>query len=192
MTMEQAQSEQSLVLALKSGNKAAIARLYDSYSAALYGIISRIVGSENLAEEALQDTFVKIWNNIESYDAGKGTLFTWMRRIAHNTSIDMLRQKDRQVGGVALDGNEVHIDAQFQNSIAVDTIGVRHLLERLRPEYQQVIDMLYFQGYTQQEVSDELNIPLGTVKTRTRAALNDLRKLFATIIVLLLILSWLS
>jgi RNA polymerase sigma-70 factor, ECF subfamily len=192
MMMEPAQSEQSLVLALKSGNKAAIGRLYDSYSAALYGIISRIVVSENLAEEALQDTFVKIWNNIESYDAGKGTLFTWMRRIAHNTSIDMLRQKDRQPSGMTLDGNEGRIDAQFQNSIAVDTIGVRHLLERLRPEYQQVIDMLYFQGYTQQEVSDELNIPLGTVKTRTRAALNDLRKLFATIIVLLLILSWLS
>ncbi len=192
MMMEPAQSEQSLVQALKAGNKAAIARLYDSYSAALYGIISRIVVSENLAEEALQDTFVKIWNNIESYDAGKGTLFTWMRRIAHNTSIDMLRQKDRQPSGMTLDGNEGHIDAQFQNSIAVDTIGVRHLLERLRPEYQQVIDMLYFQGYTQQEVSDELSIPLGTVKTRTRAALNDLRKLFATIIVLLLILSWLS
>jgi RNA polymerase sigma-70 factor, ECF subfamily len=192
MTIEQAQTEQSLVLSLKAGSKEAIARLYDAYSAALYGIISRIVVSENLAEEVLQDTFVKIWNNIESYDASKGTLFTWMRRIAHNTSIDMLRQKERQPSGLTLDGNEGQINAQFQNSIAVDTIGVRHLLERLRPEYQQVIDMLYFQGYTQQEVSDELNIPLGTVKTRTRAALGDLRKLFATIIVLLLILSWLS
>jgi RNA polymerase sigma-70 factor, ECF subfamily len=192
MMTPSANAEQTLVLDLKAGNKAAVARLYDAYSGALFGIIRRIVDSEILAEEALQDTFLKIWNNIESYDANKGTFFTWMRRIAHNTSIDLLRQGNRQPQGQSLEGNEGALDARYQSNIPVDNIGLQTIIEKLRPEYQEIIELLYFQGYTQQEVADELNLPLGTVKTRSRAALNDLRKLFVVVLAFLLIKSLLS
>ena len=94
MTTKSIIDEPNLILLLKKRDKVAFDLLYDRYSSALYGIIMKVVNSEELSQEILQDVFVKIWNNFESYDSTKGRLFTWLLNIARNTSIDRLRSKD--------------------------------------------------------------------------------------------------
>jgi RNA polymerase sigma-70 factor (ECF subfamily) len=123
---------------------------------------------------------VKIWRNIEGYNAGKGTLFTWMLNIARNTAIDKVRSQEFQNSqkNQDLDTTINTIDKQEYSQFDVDAIGVKKVIEKLKPEHRLIIDLLYFQGYTQAEVSEEFGIPLGTVKTRVKSAINHLREYF--------------
>jgi RNA polymerase sigma factor (sigma-70 family) len=151
--------------------------LYDHYSAALFGVICRIVRQEAIAEEILQDVFVKIWDKIEGYDSSKGKLFTWMLNIARNHAIDKTRSKEinkeRKTSGIE---NVVgRIDNQDYVEQRVDGIGVREILAPLSVEQKFIVEKLYFEGYSQSEVAEEFNIPLGTVKTRLRLAMQQLR-----------------
>lgn len=172
-------TEEELVGLLKSRSKEAFEYLYDNYSSALFGIASKIVNSEEIAEDILQDAFVKIWNNIQNYNSEKGRLFTWLLNITRNTAIDHIRslrfrqdQKNQKI-----ENTVGIIDSNFNTVSKVDHIGLKEAVQKLRPEYVTIIEMSYFKGYTQEEISNELNIPLGTVKTRCRAALNELRSL---------------
>jgi len=173
-------SEQELIAQLIAQDKLALEYLYDHFSQALYGIILRIVGSENIAQEVLQDVILKVWNNIGSYDSKKGRLFTWLLNLARNQAIDKLRSKEiqRQIKTDRL-GNTVYIldQAKSEYPIKEDSIGIKELLERLVPEQRIVVELVYFRGYTQSEISKEFDIPLGTVKTRLRYALIALRKI---------------
>jgi RNA polymerase sigma-70 factor (ECF subfamily) len=173
-------SEEELVRLLKNGDKAALGILYDNYSAALFGVILRITDSQENAEDVLQEVFVKIWNNINSYDRAKGKLYTWLINIARNSAIDSLRAKDYKVKSKirSLDNSVGIINRQYHVSTQADHIGLKTLVEKMKPEYKLLIDKLYFEGYTQKEASKELNIPLGTVKTRIRAAIGQLREIF--------------
>ena len=173
-------TEEELVTALKSGKQSAIGILYDNYSAALFGVIVRIVESQENAEDILQEVFVKIWRNISSYDRSKGKLYTWLINIARNAAIDSLRVKDHKLKSQirSIDNSVSSINKQYNVSIHPDHIGLKTLVDKMRPEYKQLIDKLYFEGYTQEEVSKELEIPLGTVKTRIRAAIGQLREVF--------------
>ena len=163
---------------LQSGDRSVVSDLYDAYAATLYGVVSTIVKDEDEANDILQEAFVNIWKYGQNFDAAKGSLFTWMLNIARNKAIDSLRKKKRS-GEIQNAGDNVYIlengDSTENNT---DTIGLRSAIDKLDKEKKQLIDLAYFSGYTQQEMADELNLPLGTVKTRTRAALNDLRKLF--------------
>ncbi|WP_224999720.1 sigma-70 family RNA polymerase sigma factor [Cesiribacter sp. SM1] len=171
--------EPQLVARLKARDKDALGYLYDHYSAAIYGVVLRIVKKEDIAEEVTQDAFMKIWNNIGQYEASKARLFTWMFNLARNLSIDKLRSKEikRELKTDAVSDNVYSIDNQHHNQQKTDTIGIVKLLEHLQPEQQLVIKLLYLQGYTQSEVAEEYGIPLGTVKTRHRLAMIHLRKL---------------
>lgn len=161
---------------LQSGDKAAFARLYDDYSAAIYGVLKFILKSEALAEDVLQESFVKIWMNIKAYDRSKGTIFSWMISIARNGAIDMLRSKNYRQGSKNQSIlNSVPIAVDRDTEKKVDSIGMGSLLEKLSADQREVIDLLYYQGFTQVEAADKLQIPLGTVKTRARAALKLLR-----------------
>lgn len=172
-------SEQTLIQLLQQKDKAAFSYLYDNYSAALYGIVLRVLNQdEETAQDVLQEAFVKIWKNVDNYDVAKGTLFTWMLNIARNTAIDKLRIIKR-VSIQSIDDNVHSINDQHHTLSKEDDIGVKDVLNKLRPEYKAVIDMAYFGGYTQEEISEELKMPLGTVKTRTRAALIELRNILA-------------
>ncbi|KAA5544893.1 sigma-70 family RNA polymerase sigma factor [Adhaeribacter rhizoryzae] len=154
--------------------------LYDKYSAALYGIILRIVKSEVVAEDVMQETFVKIWSSIGQYNKEKGRLFTWIINIARHAAIDKIRSKEFRVGS-----KERSIDVSPVNQlhsgyeVRPDDIGIKDLVGKLNPDQRKIIDMMYFDGYTQSEVAEELAIPLGTVKTRTRAAMKFLIKLLS-------------
>ncbi len=169
--------EEELVRMLQEKDPEAFTYLYDHYSSALYGVIFRIVNDDDLAEDVLQETFIRIWKNLDSYDASKGRLFTWLINLTRNYAIDTYRSKDfrQQNKNQKVDDSVSSINLQTQVNSKVDHIGLKETVSKLRPEYIQVIDLLYFKGYTHEEVAKEFNIPLGTVKTRIRAAIIQLR-----------------
>lgn len=150
------------------------------YSASLYGVISRIVIDTATAEDVLQDTFIKIWNSFASYSADKGRLFTWMVNIARNLAIDKIRSKDfkNQNKNQELENNVTSIDEQRNTVYKPELMGIKDLLETLKPEQKSILDLVYFKGYTHVEAADELGVPLGTIKTRLRTAIGQLRKFF--------------
>lgn len=162
--------------------------LYQNYSGALYGIIFRIVRYEEEANEVLQDVFVKIWNSIESYDQKKASLYTWMLNIARNSAIDRLKSKsfqnDLQNQSIPDFVND-HVGLSMEQKH--DFQEVQKGVDTLRDEYKILINKAYFGGFTQEEISEELGIPLGTVKTRTRAALLELKNILREFKMIILI-----
>ncbi|MFA7275023.1 MAG: sigma-70 family RNA polymerase sigma factor [Crocinitomicaceae bacterium] len=162
---------------LKKREEAAMGEVYDRFASAMYGVASKIVRSDEVAQDVVQDSFVKIWKKVESYDSTKGTFFTWMLNITRNTAIDFLRKTKKENPASIQDlENSVHVsDVAAQN---IDTIGIAALVDNLNEDQRILIEYIYFKGFTQQEVSDELGIPLGTVKTRIRAAVQELKKWF--------------
>ncbi|HMK06054.1 MAG TPA: sigma-70 family RNA polymerase sigma factor [Flavobacterium sp.] len=151
--------------------------LYDMYSKSLFAVIINLVKNREEAEDVLQEVFVKIWKNIDSYSDTKGRFYTWILNIARNTSIDKLRSKGFNNGKKNLSSdNFVHLlDDSNKLVNMIDTIGIQEFVKKLKPKCIQIIDLLFFKGYTQQEASEELEIPLGTVKTQNRNCINDLR-----------------
>jgi RNA polymerase sigma-70 factor, ECF subfamily len=174
-------SEEELVLLLQNQDQQAFGYLYDNYAAALNGIIYRMVENRELAEDILQEAFVKIWNNFSSYDTSKGRLFTWMLNITRNLTIDTLRSKGyKKQAKISSDENFVgNLSDDGKVAERFDAMGIRKQLANLKPEQRSIIDLAYFNGYTQDEISKEMGIPLGTVKTRMRAAIIELRKMLA-------------
>lgn len=170
--------EATLVARLKAQERDALSYLYDHYSGALYGGILRIVKQEDIAQELLQDVFLKIWNNIGQYDARKGRLFTWMFQLARNLSIDKLRSRSfkEQQKTDSVQNNVAMLDRQANSQQSVDGIGLKQVLNTLTDDQRQIIELMYLKGYTQSEIAEEYHIPLGTVKTRHRAAMQHLRK----------------
>lgn len=164
---------------LSQRDSAALDYLYDHYSGALYSIVLRIVRKETIAEEVLQDVFLKIWDRMASYDPAKGRLFTWMLNIARNQSIDKTRSREMSQGRKTDDIDDLvnRIDRQESAELQTDSIGLQEVMAKLSEEQRFVIDQLYLKGYTQSEVSEEFGIPLGTVKTRTRMAMIALRSI---------------
>ena len=172
-------SEEELVLMLRNKDQQAFSYLYDNYSANLNGTIYRMVEDNGIAEDILQEAFVKIWKNFSSYDSSKGRLFTWMLNLTRNLTIDTLRSKGyKKQHLISSDENSVNNFTE-NNRIAekYDTIGLKKQLEFLKPDLKYIIELAYFKGYTQEEISKETQLPLGTVKTRMRTAILELRKI---------------
>ena len=170
--------EELIPLLLKKDDRS-FTLLYDNYSKSLYGVIFTLIKDREEAEDVLQEVFIKIWKNIDSYSESKGRLYTWMLNIARNTSIDKLRSKGFNNNQKNLSSdNFVHIlDDNSKTINRIDAIGIKEFIKKLKPKCIQIIDLLFFKGYTQQETSDELEIPLGTVKTQNRNCMNELRLL---------------
>ena len=169
-------NEEQLVVLLKEQSNDAFNFLYDHYSGALFTIIKQIVPDKDTASDVLQEVFVNIWRKINSYDPAKGRLFTWMLNIARNAAIDKVRSKryrdsqknqpivESENGGMTMSSNP-----------AVADVGLKMILTKLNEESRKLIDLSYFQGFTHEEIAKMLGIPLGTVKTRIRTAIIQLR-----------------
>lgn len=171
-------SEEALVARLRSRDSSAVSVLYDMYSPTLFGVILQIVKTEEIAEDVLQEAFLKIWKSFDSYNAEKGKLFTWMINICRNLAIDKIRSKEFRMK-VSTDSIQHNGQVGYQtSSFNTDHIGIREVVDKLHPDQKQIIDLMYFEGLTQSEIADEYNIPLGTVKTRARSAVKILSKLF--------------
>jgi len=172
--------EKTLISLLQNKDQRAFNYLYDNYAGALYGVIIRIVRSKTYADEVIQDVFVKIWNHVDTFDATKGRLYTWMINIARNVAIDCIKskgvqneQKNQSLPNI-VDDKEKH---NFTIAEDVDFIGFKNVLNELKTDWKLLIEMAYFEGYTQQEIAVKLDIPIGTVKTRTRGALLELKRI---------------
>jgi len=177
LTSKTTYSEQELVDLLQQRSEEAFAYLYDNYSAALYGIINSIVTDKESANDVLQNVFVNIWKKMDSYDASKGRLFTWMLNIARNAAIDEVRSKGYRDSKKNQPFPE-NVDTITEGSAtmpAYNDVGLKKVLSKLKGELRILVDLSYFQGFTHEEISKALDIPLGTVKTRIRTALIQLR-----------------
>ena len=168
--------EEQITLLLKSHDTKAINLLYDNYSHFLYGAIFRIVNSSNIAEEVMQDTFVKAWQHRDSFDSTKGRLSTWLLNIARNKAIDVTRgaswKKSVKTGDLSSAASLTDYSTHPEH------IDLRIWVDKLNPKHKVLIDLVYFQGFTQHEIAEQLSMPIGTIKTRLRQALMDLRTVF--------------
>ena len=170
-------TEHELVSLLKNRDSKAFSYLYDNYSGALNSIILQILNDVDLANDVLQEVFINIWKRIESYDATRGRLFTWMLNIARNASIDLLRSKqyqNSQKNRSLSDNVDIWLKSP-SSEMDIDNIGLKKVLEKLKEEHRTLIELAYFKGYTHEEIAEIETIPLGTVKTRIRNALIQLR-----------------
>lgn len=174
------QVETELIAGLLAGDKRSLELLYKMYSGSLFGIIHRIVKEEEIAEDVLQETFVRIWQSFSMYDSSKGRLFTWMANLARNLALDKVKSKSyrNNILNDKISDLQNKVDHQFNVNNNPETIGVREIVMKLKPEYKAIIDLVYYRGYTHMEAAEELNIPVGTLKTRMRMAVNELRKYF--------------
>lgn len=173
-------TETELIAGLGTGDKQSHETLYSMYCGSLFGIIKRIVKEEEIAEDVLQETFIRIWQSFALYDSTKGRLFTWMSNLARNLAIDKLKSKSYRNNKLndKIYDLQNSVDNQLNFKHNPETIGIREIVGRLKPEYKCIIDLVYFKGYTHVEAAEELDIPIGTLKTRMRMAVNELRKVF--------------
>ena len=168
--------EELLQLIYKKDEKA-FTHIYDMYSKSLFSVINVLMKNREEAEDVLQEVFIKIWKNIDSYNESKGRFYTWMLNIARNSTIDKLRSKNFNNSQKNLTADNFVNQLEDSNKLVnlVDSMGIQEVVKKLKPKCIQIIDLLFFKGYTQQEASDELAIPLGTVKTQNRNCISDLR-----------------
>ena len=180
MTQGITYTEAELLQRLQAHDEHAFSFLYDHYSKALFSIILPIIPQQELAEDVLQEVFVKIWQNIKLYDASKGRLYTWMLNIARNQSIDRTRSKDFNNRSKTTELSETVYDNTQGPEAKIDDVGLTKTLSQLPDESRKLLELAYYQGYTQEEIANMLNIPLGTVKTRIRTTIIHLRKILGT------------
>ena len=192
MTVDEAISK------IKLRDENGLSFIYDNYSSVLLGVINNILGDKETSEEVLQQVFMKIWNNIETYDQDKAGFYTWASTIARNSAIDKHRlvgfQNNKKTNSLDSTVYELKVDQSSTASIDIDK-----LLSVMDNKYKLVLDAIYLKGYSQREAAEFLDMPLGTIKTRLRMAveilrdqLKDEKKLFIGILfsILLLLLLW--
>src|SRR5690606_10921780 len=156
-----------LILLLQQQDREAFNYLYANYSTVLFGVIKRVVADDETAQDILQESFVKIWSNISKYDPTKGRLYTWMINATRNTTIDKLRSRGEIMKGKIRNSENIvdTIGDRMKTEQSTDTIGLNNMVGGLKPEYKAIVQLAYYSGYTLDEVSKKLEIPLGTVKT---------------------------
>ncbi|HEY2720075.1 MAG TPA: RNA polymerase sigma factor [Chitinophagaceae bacterium] len=172
-------NEEELIVALHSDDHQSFEKIYNRFARVLHGTLITWVNDAHIAENLLQDAFVKAWTSRGSYDPAKGRLFTWLYNITRNVCIDYYRSKQYKRGKAAILSEDISIvvNCKMTNQLP-DTIGLRKLLGMLRREEQQVVELMYFKGLTQKEIAKLMDMPLGTVKTRVSMAIKNLRSFF--------------
>ncbi|MEP2239254.1 MAG: sigma-70 family RNA polymerase sigma factor [Maribacter sp.] len=168
-----------LVDQFKKKDPSAFEKLYGMYSDNICGVINTIVKNDARSQEICQDVFIKIWNNCHSYNSSKGRFFTWVLNIARNAAIDEIRSRSYKNEKKNLSADyfvNILQNRQEEETTNVDTKGVRTLVKNLKEKCVQIIELLYFRGYTQKDAAEELEIPIGTVKTRNRSCISQLRE----------------
>jgi RNA polymerase sigma factor (sigma-70 family) len=173
-------TEDTLVAALRNHDNDAYKHLYVHYRGALYSIITQFISDTEIANDVLQDVFVAVWKNIDKYDETKGRLFTWLHTLTRNTTINTTRSKNykSQQKNDTIEDFVYTLDLNDTHQQNINLIGLRKQVHLLREDYKNVLELSYYNGFTQEEIAQTLDIPIGTVKTRLRNALIELRKQF--------------
>src|SRR5215218_3693313 len=162
--------------------EAALSKLYDRYSRTVFGVGLKILGDRSLAEELVQEVFFKVWRSSGTFDPSRGSFSTWLYRVTRSVALDLYRKRAHRVRPVS-DG-ALHIATARDSSAGPQEIvdeswlswRVSRALEVLDAPHREVIDLAYFGGFSQREISERTGVPLGTVKTRTASAYRSLRK----------------
>jgi RNA polymerase sigma-70 factor (ECF subfamily) len=160
----------------------ALSALYNRYGSTVFGVGLKLLGDRSAAEELVQEVFLKVWRSSRAFDSSRGSFSTWLYRVTRNVALDLHRKRARRVSPVP-DGDP-HIAAARDPSAGPQEIAdgswlswrVSRALEGLSAAHREVIELAYFQGLSQREISQQTGLPLGTVKTRTSSALRHLRK----------------
>jgi len=170
---------------MQGEDETALEILYNRYAGLIFTLALRIVGDPELAREVLQDTFLRCWDGRETYDAGRGRVPWWLMGIARNRAIDLLRSRPHQARLREREQLAVVI-AEARQPDATDSLPMRHAvvsaLQSLPIAQRQAIELAYYGGLTQTEIAHELGAPLGTIKSRTREAMDRLRAVLRPLI----------
>ncbi|MFD2823985.1 RNA polymerase sigma factor [Lacinutrix iliipiscaria] len=168
-----------LVIKFQNKDEKAFETLYNMYSKSMHGIIYNIVRDHDISQEVMQDVFIKAWHKSDSYSAEKGRFFTWILNIARNAAIDKTRSKNYKNSKKNLNSDFFVDIIQDNESLdkQTDAIGIKKFVSMLTKKCIEVIELLYFKGYTQKEASETLEMPIGTIKTRNRNCINELRQM---------------
>src|SRR5712691_266982 len=168
----------SLLWAIRSGDESAMAALYDRYSSIVYAVGLRVLGDTGAAEDVLQEVFMQLWRNPGVFDTSRGSLGAWLAVIARNRAIDALRKRrpETAIADVIL---SVDCDLESETGRKVSIEKARAALVKIPAEQRKALELAFFQGLTHTEIASKTGEPLGTIKTRIRAALIALRKTMA-------------
>ncbi len=170
---------EELILKFQKKDEKAFEHLYDMYSDSMLGAIYNIVRDHDVAQEVMQDVFIKAWHKSDTYSSKKGRFFTWMLNIARNAAIDKTRSKDFKTSKQNLNADFFVGILESEDNLdnKTDAIGIAKFVKKLAKKCIEVIELLYFKGYTQTEASEALDMPIGTIKTRNRNCIKELRNM---------------
>ena len=176
-------SDEQLMARLGSPEvEAAIARLYDRYCRTVFGVGLKMLGDRTLAEELTQEVFLKVWRSSGTFDPARGSFSTWLFRVTRSAALDLHRKRARRVHPVPEGDSQIlaaRDDSAGPQEIVDEswlTWRVSRALDALDAPYREVIELAYFGGLSQREISLRTGVPLGTVKTRTARAIQSLRE----------------
>jgi RNA polymerase sigma-70 factor, ECF subfamily len=175
--------DEQLIISIASAQTEALAAIYDRYGRLVFSLALRVLNDESLAEEVTQDVFTQLWSRAGQYQAAQGKVITWISSMARNRSIDVLRRRNvrpegHQIGwadGTSPDLTDP-VEVEDQVEMGQDRRRVLRAIHDLPEEQRRVLALAYYQGLSHQQISDTLQEPLGTVKTRLRLAMQKLRQ----------------
>jgi RNA polymerase sigma-70 factor (ECF subfamily) len=170
-------NQELLILQFQKKDVKAYEKLYTMYCDSISGVIHNIVKNNDVTQEITQDVFIKAWHKADSYSPKKGRFFTWLLNIARNAAIDYTRSKKFKQAQQNLNADFLVDILETSSSLdnTTNTIGLKEFVTKLGNTCKSVIELLYFKGFTQKEASEELKMPLGTIKTRNRTCIGELR-----------------
>jgi len=167
-----------LVARIRAGDQQAMSELYDRYAKVVYAVALRVLQNAEAAEDVVQDVFLQLWRNPDAFDASRGSMAAWLAVISRHRSIDRLRRRRPQTDieeCVIASGRD--LSEETERSLVIDK--VRQVLAEMNPDHRQVLELAFFQGLTHTDIAKKTGEPLGTVKTRIRSGLKQLRSKFA-------------
>jgi RNA polymerase sigma-70 factor (ECF subfamily) len=173
--------DSELARRLKNRDPHAMSDLYDRYGRIAYSLIFRVVRDTGVAEDLVQETFLRVWNRVQSFDPERGALGPWILTVARNRAIDYLRSVDGRMSAGSLELDRTENPALFSSlndgALALDRARrLKSAFEKLNPNQRTVIELAYFEGLSQTEMAERMQQPLGTIKTWVRTALKALRE----------------
>jgi RNA polymerase sigma-70 factor (ECF subfamily) len=173
--------DSELARRLKNRDPHAMSDLYDRYGRIAYSLIFRVVRDTGVAEDLVQETFLRVWNRVHSFDQERGALGPWILTVARNRAIDYLRSVDGRMSAGSLELDRTEIPTLFSGlndgALALDRARrLKSAFEKLNPNQRTVIELAYFEGLSQTEMAERMKQPLGTIKTWVRTALKALRE----------------
>ncbi|HUI55791.1 MAG TPA: sigma-70 family RNA polymerase sigma factor [Bryobacteraceae bacterium] len=179
LAIRAAGADAELIARLRRRDPHALAELYDRYGRLTYSLILRVVRDSGIAEDLVQETFLRVWNRVQAFDAQKGAIGPWLLAVARNRAIDYLRstggRERNTVEFETTDHPALHIDIEPGILASDKARKIKAALEKLAAHQRQVIELAYFEGLSQTEMAERMGQPLGTVKTWVRTALKNLR-----------------